>query len=240
MKIHKIHIVLTLSIIVFALINVFKAKADTYDYARESISYLISPLGRAEYNNLGEVDLKGVKANAITLKTKVLLFENTEKIYYDPQSFLPYKIERTLAKFLGKEYITEEYDQKKFTVVVRRLKGKRVVREQIIKSNGPIQNVILFLFYLRKYPNLAIGWNFTAQVPAEFKVELTSLKLELVSIDSVTVPAGRYQAYHFKSIPNSFEVWVNKDDPRVPLKIKSNGIINYSVVMKKYTIRSDQ
>ena len=220
----------------FVNINLLKAQDKICDYTGENILYLISPLGRSEYNNLGMVDLKGIKVNLVTLRSKVLMFENTEKIYYDPESLLPYKIESTISKLWGKEFVTEEYDQKKFTVVIRKFKGKKLVGEKTIQANAPIQNVILFLFYLRRYPDLKIGWNFTASVPAEVKLELVSIKLELVSMDEITVPAGKFQAYHFKSVPNTFEIWIDKNDPRVPLKIRSKGIIDCSVVMKKYSL----
>ena len=235
MKINKILIFSVITLTIFANTGPLMAKAGIHDYTGESVLYLLSPLGRSEYNNLGVVDLNGIKVNLLTLRTKVLFFEIMEKIYSYPDSLLPYKIERTVSKLWGKDYITEEYDQKKFTVIIRRFNGLKLVKEKMIKADGPIQNVILFLFYLRNYPDLKIGWNFTARVPAEVKLELVSIKLELVSIDPITVPAGKFQAYHFRSIPNKFEVWVNKNDPRVPLKIRSHGLIDYSILMKKYS-----
>ena len=200
----------------------------TYDYNGESILYLINPVGKAEYDDLGVVDLNGVKVNLITFKTKVLFFEDTERIYSSLESLLPYKIERTISNAWGEEYITEEYDQKKFTVTIKKFKGEKLVNKQIIKANGPIHNAITLPFYLRSRHDLAIGWHFTARVPNEFK-------LELVSIDEITVPAGKFQAYHFKSIPDKFEIWVNKNSPRVPLKIQGKGIFDYALLMKEHS-----
>jgi len=246
MKINKI-LILSLIVLIFPAIvlmifvdnNSPKKEAEIYDYAAERILYLISPLGRSEYNNLGLVDLNGTKVNLVTLRTKVFLVDDLEKIYSDPVSFLPLKIERTISKFWGKDYKTEEYDQKKFTVVMKEFKGKELVKEQIIKANAPIQNVILLLFYLRNYVDLKIGWNLTVRVPDEFKPELVSIKLKLVSIDKISVPAGKFQAYHFKSIPNKFEFWINKDNPRVPLKIKIKSIIDFGVLLKKYSLTNN-
>ncbi|MCX5699093.1 MAG: hypothetical protein NTX01_05305 [Candidatus Omnitrophica bacterium] len=243
MKINKILIlsliVLILSVIalmIFVDNNPSKKEADIYDYAAERILYLISPLGRSEYNNLGTVDLNGIKVNLVTLKYKVLFVESAEKIYSGPENLLPYKIERTISKLWWKEYATEEYDQKKFTVIIKNFKGKKLVKEQVIKANGPIQNVILLLFYLRNSPGLKIGWNFTARILAEFKPEVVSTKLELVSIDKISVPAGKFQAYHFKSIPAKFEIWINKNTPQVPLKIKLKSIFDCSISMKEYSL----
>ena len=235
MKTYKTLIALILVLMIFVGNNLLWAGTDIQDYTGENLQYLISPLGRSEYNNLGMVDLNGVKVNLVTLRTKVLLVDDLEKIYSEPGSLLPLKIERSISKLWGKEYKTEEYDQKKFTVVMRRFKGKKLVKEQIIKAKGPIQNVILLLFFLRNNPELKVGWNFTVRVPAEFKPELVSIKLELVSIDQITVPAGKFQAYYFKSIPNKFEFWINKNNPQVPLKIKIKSIIDFGVLMKKYS-----
>ena len=215
--------------------NSLRAEADIHDYTVDKIQYLISPLGRSEYNNLGVVDLKGIKVNLVTLSYKVLFVDSVEKIYSDPESLLPLKIERTISKLWWKEYVTEEYDQAKFTVVIKKFKGKKLIKEQLIKANSPIQNVILLLFYLRNNPELKIGWSFTARILAEFKPEVVSTKMEIVSIDNISVPAGKFQAYHFKSIPTKFEVWINKNTPQVPLKIKLKSVFHCSASMKKYS-----
>ena len=141
---------------------------------------------------------------------------------------MPYRIERSITKLLGNEYITEEYNQKKFTVTIRKFKGKKLVNELIIKANGPIQNAILLPFYLRRRPDLEIGWQFTARVPDEFK-------MELVSIDEITVPAGKFQTYHFNSVPDKFEIWISKNNPRVPVKIQGKSGFKYILLMKKYS-----
>ena len=229
MKISRIFIASAIVLMIFVGNNLLKADALIYDYPGENILYLISPFGKSEYTNLGTVDLNGVRVNLVTFKTKVLFFEDTEKIYSDLKSLLPLRIERTVKKLWSKEYITEEYDQNKFTVVTRKFKGDKIIYEQITKANGPIHNGITLPFNMRRSEGLKIGWHFTARLPAEFE-------LELVSIDEIIVPAGKFQAYHFKSIPDKFEIWINRDTPRVPLRIKGKG---YYLLMKKYSSHTD-
>jgi hypothetical protein len=236
MKINMVLIVLVMFLAILVNINLLKAEESIHDYAGEKISYLISPLGRAEYQNFGVVDLKGIKVNLVTLKYKVLFVDSVEKIYSDPESLLPYKIERIISKLWWKDYVTEEYDQAKFTVVIKKFQGKKLVKEQVIKSSGPIQNVIPLLFYLRNNPDFKVGWNFTARILAEFKPEVVPIKLALVSIDQITIPAGKFQAYHFKSIPAKFEIWINKGTPEVPLKIKLKSVFDCSAVMKGHSV----
>lgn len=232
MKINPILIVPAIVLMIFVDNNLLRGEVGIHDYTGEKILYLISPLGKAEYNDLGVVDLEGKKVNLITFRTKVLFFEDAQKIYSDPESSLPYKIEHTISKFWRKEYITQEYDQKKFTVAIKKFKGKKLVNEQIIKANGSIQDAILLPFYLSRRPNLEIGWNFTARIPDEFK-------LELVSIDEITVPAGKFQAYHLKSIPDKFEIWISKNSPRVPVKVQGKGSPNYTLVMKRHSLHNN-
>jgi len=232
MKINIILIVTAIVLLTFLDTNLLKGETGIYDYAGESILYLISPFGRSEYNDFGMVDLKGIKANLVTLRTKILFFDDTEKIYSDPESQLPYRVERTFSKFWFKEYITEEYDQKKFTVVIRKFKGKKLTSEQLIKANSPIQNGVLLPFRLRRVSEHKIGWEFTARIPDEFK-------FELVSIDEITVPGGKFQAYHFKSVPDKFEIWINKNNPRVPLKILGKSMFGCSLLMKEYSLHNN-
>ncbi|MFA5005107.1 MAG: hypothetical protein WC561_03135 [Candidatus Omnitrophota bacterium] len=227
MKIRRIFILLIVVISFFAGNNLLKAEIVAQDYAGESVFYLISPIGRSEYNNLGVVDLKGAKVNLVTFKTKVLFFEDTEKIYSEPESLLPIRIERFISKLWIKEYITEEYDQKKFTVTLRKFKKDKIIYEKITQAKGPIHNAITLPFNLRGRFDLKVGWHFTTRIPEEFV-------LQLVSIDQVNIPAGKFQAYHFKSIPDKFEIWINKNNPRVPLKIQGKGIFDYVLLMKKY------
>ena len=191
MKINKILIVSAIVLMIFVDINLLWGEAGIYNYTGESILYLISPLGESEYNDLGVVDLNGIKVNLVTCRTKILFFEDTEKIYSDPDSLLPLKVERNISNFWIKEYITEEYDQKKFTVTLRKFKGDKIIYQHITKANGPIHNGITFPFYMRGTEGLNIGWQFIVRIPGnEFKVEL-------VSIDEITIPAGKFQAYHF-------------------------------------------
>lgn len=227
MKIRKILIILAAVILISAHNHSFSAETKAQDYSGEVVQYLISPLGRSEYKNHGLVDLNGVKVNLVTFKTNVIFFDDTELIYSDPKTLLPIRVERHISEFLGSEYITEEYDQEKFTVVTKKFAGKKIIQEQVVQANGPIYNAITLPFFLRRQPDLEIGMRFTARVPDEFEVELAS-------IEEITVPAGKFRAYHFKSIPDKFEVWISQDDFQVPLKIQGKGFFDYALVMKEY------
>jgi hypothetical protein len=231
MNIDRILIAAAIVLMILVDIDPFWGEAGIYNYTGEDILYLISPLGESEYNDLGMVDLNGSKVNLVTCRTKILFFEDTEKIYSDPDSLLPIKVERDISKLWIKEYITEEYDQKKFTVTLRKFNGDKIIYEQITKADGPINNALTLPFNMRNIEGLKIGWQLTVRIPNE------KFKVELVSIDEITIPAGKFQAYHFKSIPDKGELWINKNSPRVTLKIKGRGLFDYVLAMKKYSLQ---
>jgi len=232
MKINKILIVLIVALMLFVGNDPLESEVVSYDYTGESIQYRIEPVGKSECKNLGTVDLKGSKATLVTLKSRILIVEVLENIFYNPESLLPYKTERTNSGLWIKDYRTEEYDQNKFTVLIKKFRNEKLVKELLIKTDGPIQNMNTLLFYLRKQPDLKIGWHFSAKVLNELK--LVKYDIKLLSIEEIIVPGGTFQAYHFKSAPDTFEFWIDKNSPRIPLKIKIKGIVNCSLLMQGY------
>jgi hypothetical protein len=40
-------------------------------------------------------------------------------------------------------------------------------------------------------------------------------------------------------VPDTFEVWIDKNSPRIPLKIKIKGIVNCSILMKGYSLHNN-
>ncbi len=238
MKINKIIVIFAIVLTVFVNNDLPQAETVNYDFTGESIQYGVQPVGKSEYKNLGSVDLKGVKASLAIIKSKILFVDVAEKIFYDPLTSLPYKTERINSGLWFKEYRTEEYDQNKYTVVIKKFKGGKLIKvmEKMIKTDGPVQNMNTLIMYLRKQPDLKIGWHLTTKVPNE--LELTKFDLKLISIDEIIVPGGKFQAYHFKSVPDTFEIWIDKSGPRIPLKIKIKGIVSCTILMKAYNPHS--
>ncbi|MBF0571554.1 MAG: hypothetical protein HQL12_06740 [Candidatus Omnitrophica bacterium] len=202
-------------------------------YKGERIVYGIAPMGRAEYNDLGEVDLDGQRFGCVTFRTQAMGFDDTEKIYIDEQSRLPIKVERDVLWWLDKEFLVEWYDQKNFELSISKFKSKKMVKQYVFKEDGSIQNAILLPFYLRTIHNPNIGWEIKARLPEEFIIRLESF-------DEVKVPAGKFMTYHFTSIPDKFEVWISKDNLRLPVKIKGLGVFNYMLVMTGHFLEKPQ
>ena len=205
---------------------------NAYDFTGETIRYAISPLGTAVYNDLGSVELQGKTAKVATFTSKVLWFADTEKIYYEPDTFMPVRVERDVSTLWGKEYIIEKYSQDDFVLTIEKFKRGKKVKEYVFKGDGPIHNAILLPFYLRAVPELDIGWSFIARFPLKFKITL-------VSMDEIEVSGKKTATYHFVSEPDKFEVWISKDAYRIPVKIKGKGGLDYALIMKEHFIKEE-
>jgi hypothetical protein len=213
-------------VILLLILVGFSKLAVAADYTGEKITYAISPLGSAEYNDMGAAVLDGKNVKLITFRTRTVGFKDLEKIYYDPELFLPLRVERNLAFFIGREYLVEEYAPTDFSLHIKKYVNKKVVKEYRFHAEGPINNVIMLPFYLRSIDIIGPGQSFTVYLPDTYVVSL-------VSVDEITVPAGKFKAYHFTSQPDKFEVWISQDADRLPLKIRATGGHGYTMVMKK-------
>ena len=199
--------------------------ATATDYTGEKIAFEISPLGSAEYNDMGTVILEGKAVKLVTFKTDTLGFSDLEKIYCDPVRLLPLRVERDISFLFSKEYLVEEYSPETFSLSIKKYVDKKVVKEYSFQAEGAINNAILLPFYLRTMGALEPGWFFTAYLPNTYKISL-------VSIDEIVVPAGKFKAYRFISQPAKFEIWISQDADRLPLKIIDSVGYGYTMVMK--------
>ncbi len=197
-----------------------------------TIFYDIVPVGKSVYQDMGMVEFRGQTLRQVIFKTQVGGFKDTETIYSNPDTGMPAWVERDLSMWMGKEYLTEEYRPQENSLIITKFKKGKKVDERKFKGKGPIHNAIIIPFSLSKYPDLKIGWTYNIRLPLEFKVKLAS-------IDDVTVPAGKFKAYHFNSTPRKFEIWVSADKLRLPIKIKGAGGLPYTLVMKKYIIQPE-
>jgi len=226
-------------IVALSFLSSIKAKIDKStsegarltNYVGEKIIYDVRLgklyLGKAQFNNLANVQLDGRLLNVMTLETKLTQFTDMEKIYSDLETLLPVRVERDILNWLIREKITEDYNQDNFTVTI--IKNKGAVQEKlVIKKDNHIHNAVLLPYYVRRIPRLDVGRIIIANLPTR------RLEIKLVSIEDIKVPAGTFKAYHFKSTPKQIEIWITSDERRIPVKIQDTGLLGYSMVMKEY------
>ena len=197
----------------------------------EKITYSVKlgvvSLGTAYFNYLENSSLSGKPVAVISFTTKVTGFQDIEMIYADLSTMLPLKIERKINNMGSRERITENYDQKRSMLAITKIKGNK--KEQFdIKKDGNIQNAILLPFSVRREPRLDIGWGSRVRLPTQ------DFSIKLVSIEDVSVPAGKFKAYHFVSEPEKIEIWITADERRIPVKIKGAASIGYVMYMREY------
>ena len=195
----------------------------TYDVRLSRLS-----VGSATFEHLPGQRLGGAELNYSIFETKLAKFHDVEKIYSDPETFLPVKIERFVSTWPQAESITEDYDQDKFVLTIKKIKGKNI-EKVVIKKDGCINNAILLPYYVRDRDNLDSGFSLVAKFPKQ------DFLIKLDGKQEIKVPAGKFMAYHFISEPRKFEIWVSADSRRIPLKIKGANSLGYTLVMKEYT-----
>jgi hypothetical protein len=188
-------------------------------------------LGTAVFHYQAKSELNFKPVNFITFDTKVIRFKDSEKIYCDPKTSLPLRVEREISNWPKYEKIIEVYDQEKFLLhIVKTESGHD--QAQDFKKDAPIHNSILLPYYVRQIPDLAVGWKFQANLPTQ------QFSIELVTIEEIKIEAGTFKAYHFKSTPERFEIWISADENKIPLKIKGVSGIGYTLVMHEYVPKS--
>lgn len=206
-----------------------------YTRPHETIVYDVKmgelTVGEAVFDSTKTGQINGKVVNVVTLDTSLATFRDTETIYSDPDTFLPLKIERKIRSFIVEENIVETYDQNNYVLTIARLNGT-AKKEETIKKDGVIHNAILLPYQARRERNLDLGWSLLVDLPNK------KFQIELVSIEEVKVPAGTFNAYHFKSMPNLFEVWLTADERRVPVKIKGMDSVGYTLVMRKEALEA--
>ncbi|MCX5682000.1 MAG: DUF2062 domain-containing protein, partial [Candidatus Omnitrophica bacterium] len=225
----------TLAVFIFVLIVTtsviaFTANAEPLGDPIEKLVYKVSPVGKAEYIDYGLVQREGQTFKFATFTTQAMGLDDVEKIYSDPETFLPIRVERNVNWWLSKEYLVEYYDQKNFTLLIEKFIEGKKVKEYTFKKDGPIHNAVILPFYLRSVKDLTIGWTFAARVPDDYT-------LKLVSIENIRVPLGRFETYHFIGDQEKVEIWISTDSARIPVKIKGKNGAGYILYLTEHTIK---
>lgn len=207
-------------------------KTAKLNHIEEKITYDVKLgkiyLGKMQFSNISNVEMDGRLLNAMLVETRLTQFTDKERIYIDPQTLLPIKVERDISNWFIKERIIEDYDQDNFTVTIIKSSGLNQ-KKTVIKKDGHIHNALFLPFFVRHIPKPNVGRIIIANLPVR------RLELKLVSIEEIKVPAGTFRAYHFTSSPRQIDIWITADERRIPIKIQGNSVFGYSILMKEYT-----
>lgn len=183
-------------------------------------------MGRATFSHLPRTELNGRQVSFMNFQTKLARFNDLEKIYSDPETYLPLKVERSISNWPFSEKISEFYDQEKFTLTIAK-DGR--AGETVIKKDAPIHNAVMLPFYVRGIAKLSPGWEMSINLPNQ------KFRIKLIATENISVSGKSFSAYRFESDPRRFEIWISADELRIPLKIKGAGGLGYTLIMKEYS-----
>lgn len=184
-------------------------KGEVIDYDVKLYNFRI---GRAQLSYQGMVVKDKVETILITLLTDVANFHGLDKIYANLNTFNPLWVLRDITFFGKQESIIEDYSLKPNSVTITKFKAEKETA-RIITSDEYLQHVIASIYHYRRLEDFDIGKEFSLNLP------LKKLKLKVIRIEEVRVPAGNFKAFYIESKPNKFKVWLSADEKRIPLKI---------------------
>ena len=198
----------------------------TYDIKKMNIT-----VGKATFVYKGEAKINGAKAHLIVFTARALNFFDEELIYFDPQTYYPLVIKRTLNLWGRKESIVETYDAKKGIVtIVKDVNGK--VETLVIEKPGRLDNIYCFIYRYRHLGDFKQSSFLSLNLPTK--------DVELVLFDQREIKIGKQarQSFYMQSEPKQYRIWFETDQSRIPLRI--DGAVGFgktSLVLKRYQPR---
>lgn len=182
----------------------------------EKIHYRVKQMGvkagDATLEFKGETYLEGKKYALILFTADGFNFFDEERIYIDPDTFLPQKIMRDLNIFGKKEKIMEEYFQQDgFIRVTKTADGKTTV--QTIEKKGAVDNIYGFIYRYRLLGD--------PQSTVSLDVSLPTVDVKIARVKEVEFNAGgkMYRAVLMRSVPEKYSIWFDVGEKRLPLRI---------------------
>ena len=195
------------------MILLFPTSLYAYEELDYSLIYQDLKIGKVKIVFWGEDFLDKKEVAKISFFVKLPGFKEEDIIYADLQNFLPLQVEREFRTLLKRRCVSEVYDQKNFKV---KIVSRNKLREEIKKSK-PIQNIISFLYYLRRR-DLKTGDVFKINLPT-FEGKLFVRKEKRINISK-----KGYEAFLLETEPERLKIWIGKEE-KVPLLIEDEFFI---------------
>lgn len=197
----------------------------------EKITYDIKKLGvsagKATVELKGETVVNNQKRLLIIFTAKGPKFLDEEKIYVEPETFLPTRVERDLNIFGNIEQITEDYDVKKGLVKITKIAGGKTT-EQVIEKEGRMENIYGFLYRYRQNGNFKIGHTVELNLPTK------NLTLKIMKQYNISIAGKKYSSFFMQSDPKRYNIWFDSGSQKIPLRIDGAlGMGKTSMMLEK-------
>ncbi len=190
----------------------------------ETIRYQIKKLGLKvgdavlEYRGL--IEEEGRQYILLIFTADGFNFYDQEKIYADPQTLLPVRVERDLNIFGNKEKISEYYDQTAFEVRIVKPAKDGNGEEQILKKQGVIDNLYCFIYRYRSQGVFEVGKILTMSLPTK------NVELKIARKADIKIGSESRSSFLMESIPSEYRVWFWDEEARIPLRI--DGAVGFA------------
>ena len=198
----------------------------------EEIQYDIQKFGlkagKAILRFEGMTQLEGEDVYLIVFTAQGMNFYDEERIYVDPGSFLPRRVDRDINIFGKKERIEEVYDHQTGQIVLTSRAGNKE-KQQTLDKEGPIENIYGFIFRYRRDGAFNAGDTIDIALPTK------DISFQLEGKQKISVGKKVYDAYLMESNPKRYRVWFDKSPQKIPLRIDgAAGFGNTSMVLAQY------
>lgn len=200
--------------------------------AGEKITYAIRKfgvkVGEATLSFDGQARLQDRDLFRITFIAKAVNFYDEERIYIDPVTFHPLRVERDLNIFGKKEKISEEYDLAKRQIKVRKLVDGKI-SEQVLNKAGIVDNLYGFIYRYRRDGTFVLGDVLKMSLPTK------ELAFKLTAQQRIKAGGKFFESYRMDSDPQNYQVWFDQGENRIPLRIDGAvGLASTSMVLSDY------
>jgi hypothetical protein len=182
-------------------------------------------VGKSVLTFHGDEVIDGREVYHITFTTEISMLKDTEEIYAHKDTFLPFRINRTIRR--GGYFptrIEEEYDQEAYGIKIKK-KGNLFTQNSCIVRQGPISNAILLTYFYRSKPDISKIDTYKAILPT------TDFNIVMKGTETLLTCFGERAAYVFKGDPPKFTFWLCADEKRIPLKMESHTIVDYTFIL---------
>ncbi|MCA9401976.1 MAG: DUF3108 domain-containing protein [Candidatus Omnitrophica bacterium] len=169
-------------------------------------------VGKASIEFHGTVQKESRSLVYIRFLADGLNFYDEEKIYLDPETYLPQIVERDVDIFGKKEKIREEYfHSQDYIQITKHSKGD--VTRQEFPVKGPVENLYGFIYRYRREGAFEVGAETRMNLPTQ------DVFLSIVAKEPLKVNDHVYETYFFKGQPKRVRVWFEDSQNKFPVRI---------------------
>ncbi len=228
----RLHILVLAILLVSSQLTLGEKESSERYLVGETITYSIKKLGvkagEAILTFHGKQNWDGKEVLLITFEATALNFFDQEKIYIDPKTFFPLRVERDLNVFGKKEKIFEDYDSPQGIVKITKMVGDKKIQKTIQKM-GNIDNIYCFIYRYRKHGQFNLGDTLKINLPTK------EVEISLEKVNTIKAAGQVFDSYFMQSNPKKYQVWFDTGPHKIPIRIDGAvGLGNTSMVMEKY------